>query len=231
MHEARSDFSKFVCLAAAKCDDGLYYSTESRRCELCATHTYRKAQDDPSNSPCIPCDSGSGFTTRGLGDNSCEIRKYIITRHRLTNQESDPEWQVKILVNNRCEAIHVLKMHCMCLDMYQVMLAYTLPPCLNCVVNQTTKLQRLMFHRLALIFLIFVAICNSGYYPEAISSNTYSCELCPRGTYQPLRGQLTCIQCAIGATTVNVGSKTEDDCTSECNIKFSLVFSPTKIPQ
>ncbi|ESO93387.1 hypothetical protein LOTGIDRAFT_119662 [Lottia gigantea] len=53
-----------------------------------------------------------------------------------------------------------------------------------------------------------VAHCQRGEYLN--EDNT--CELCEKGTYQPNRGQTSCIACGRGLTTSDKGSTSHDDC-------------------
>ncbi|KAK6170352.1 hypothetical protein SNE40_018764 [Patella caerulea] len=64
-----------------------------------------------------------------------------------------------------------------------------------------------------------VVECLSGQYRTV--DNT--CELCPRGTYQPNKGETMCIACGIGLTTDNKGSVSVDECkpgpVDECELQ------------
>ena len=65
---------------------------------------------------------------------------------------------------------------------------------------------------------MFVVDCGQGEMDDG-----EKCTKCPRGTYQPDRGETACIDCPLNHTTQDVGSTRADDC--KCTL-WLLVFSP-----
>ena len=70
--------------------------------------------------------------------------------------------------------------------------------------------------------------CPAGKQPKSDQSD---CELCPRGTYQPVAGEAQCIRCSDEKSTKKEGALKESDCESECcnvmsNVCLSLLLTP-----
>ena len=68
-------------------------------------------------------------------------------------------------------------------------------------------------------FYVFIADCPAGSY----SSLNRTCNLCPRGTYQPSRGRPSCIFCRQNLTTPSAGTADRNHC-----IGKQSLFSMTK---
>ncbi|VDM42883.1 unnamed protein product, partial [Toxocara canis] len=56
-------------------------------------------------------------------------------------------------------------------------------------------------------------LCESGQFHNQTSS---MCEPCAQGTYQNRSGRARCQSCPVGFTTLNIGSKSVNDCVVEC---------------
>ena len=58
-------------------------------------------------------------------------------------------------------------------------------------------------------YIFFLADCPAGSY-STLANRT--CILCPRGSYQPERGRISCILCGINLTTLSHGKVNEAQC-------------------
>ena len=58
----------------------------------------------------------------------------------------------------------------------------------------------------------FLGDCPAGSY-STLKNRT--CILCPRGTYQPLTGRLSCISCGQNLTTTSIGTLDKVHCISK----------------
>ena len=58
---------------------------------------------------------------------------------------------------------------------------------------------------------VFVADCPAGSFSTPINR---TCILCPRGTYQPSRGRLSCLPCGQNLTTTSAGTVDKIQCFS-----------------
>ena len=67
-------------------------------------------------------------------------------------------------------------------------------------------------------FFFFTVVCDRGH--RRMEGN--HCELCPVGTYQPLRDSDHCIPCGVGLTTAGPGAVSQSQCQSgpvdECSL-------------
>ena len=62
-----------------------------------------------------------------------------------------------------------------------------------------------------LLVFVFVADCPAGSFSTSINR---TCILCPRGTYQPSRGRLSCLPCGQNLTTTSAGTVEKIQCFS-----------------
>ena len=62
-----------------------------------------------------------------------------------------------------------------------------------------------------LLVFVFVADCPAGSFSTPINR---TCILCPRGTYQPSRGRLSCLPCGQNLTTTSAGTVDKIQCFS-----------------
>ena len=62
-----------------------------------------------------------------------------------------------------------------------------------------------------LLVFVFVADCPPGSFSTPINR---TCILCPRGTYQPSRGRLSCLPCGQNLTTTSAGTVDKIQCFS-----------------
>ena len=71
------------------------------------------------------------------------------------------------------------------------------------------RVQAKMYLMSMWICLVPAAACDAGSYLN-VEDNT--CELCPLGTYQPLRLQIFCQQCPANETTASRGARHISEC-------------------
>lgn len=60
-------------------------------------------------------------------------------------------------------------------------------------------------------------ICAAGQYLSAADN---SCQLCPRGQYQPDAKQTSCLDCPTDTSTVELGATSVDQCTNPCTVEI-----------
>ncbi|KAK3591334.1 hypothetical protein CHS0354_028441 [Potamilus streckersoni] len=234
--------SSFSSQCVAICNSG-FFRTTNGNCQACPVGTYQPSTEQTS---CISCPSGTttnqvastsqtqcvavcstGFFLNTLGNcQTCPIGTYQPSSGQsscISCPTGTITLQTGSISSSQCVAIcnpgFFRNTSGICLSCpvgtYQPSTEQT--SCISCPSGTTTNQVASISQTQC------VGVCGAGFFLHALGF----CQACSLGTYQPSSGQMSCISCQSGTTTLQTASTSSTQCVALCNPGFFRIANGT----